>query len=126
MIMMELFLFGVDIQQIVGNVWYVVIGFIIFDVLTGILASAKERVLNSSINFEGLITKAGELLTVMFGTFLDAYLKTDGEVTKLMVGLVIVYEGLSVIENFSRIGIKLDFLTKYFDKSKIGKSESDD
>lgn len=124
--MMELFLFGVDIQQIVGNVWYVVIGFIIFDVLTGILASAKERVLNSSINFEGLITKAGELLTVMFGTFLDAYLKTDGEVTKLMVGLVIVYEGLSVIENFSRIGIKLDFLTKYFDKSKIGKSESDD
>lgn len=124
--MMELFLFGVDIQQIVGNVWYVVIGFIIFDVLTGILASAKERVLNSSINFEGLITKAGELLTVVFGTFLDAYLKTDGEVTKLMVTLVIVYEGLSVIENFSRIGIKLDFLTKYFDKSKIGKSESDD
>lgn len=126
MIMMELFLFGVDIQQIVGNVWYVVIGFIIFDVLTGILASAKERVLNSSINFEGLITKAGELLTVAFGTFLDAYLKTDGEVTKLMVTLVIVYEGLSVIENFSRIGIKLDFLTKYFDKNKIGKSESDD
>lgn len=124
--MMELFLFGVDIQQIVGNVWYVVIGFIIFDVLTGILASAKERVLNSSINFEGLITKAGELLTVVFGTFLDAYLKTDGEVTKLMVTLVIVYEGLSVIENFSRIGIKLDFLTKYFDKNKIGKSESDD
>lgn len=124
--MMELFLFGVDIQQIVGNVWYVVIGFIIFDVLTGILASAKERVLNSSINFEGLITKAGELLTVVFGTFLDAYLKTDGEVTKLMLGLVIVYEGLSVIENFSRIGINLDFLTKYFDKSKIGKSESDD
>lgn len=123
---MELFLFGVDIQQIVGNVWYVVIGFIIFDVLTGILASAKERVLNSSINFEGLITKAGELLTVVFGTFLDAYLKTDGEVTKLMVTLVIVYEGLSVIENFSRIGIKLDFLTKYFDKNKIGKSESDD
>jgi phage-related holin len=37
--------------------------------------------------------------------------------------MVIVYEGLSIIENFSRIGIDLKFLTKYFDVTKIGKGE---
>jgi hypothetical protein len=30
---------------------------------------------------------------------------------------------MSIIENFSRIGIDFKFLTKYFDKNKIGKGD---
>jgi phage-related holin len=37
--------------------------------------------------------------------------------------LIVAYEGMSIIENFSRIGIDIKFLTKYFDKNKIGKGD---
>jgi phage-related holin len=37
--------------------------------------------------------------------------------------MIVAYEGLSIIENFSRIGINIKFLTQFFDKSKVGKGE---
>jgi toxin secretion/phage lysis holin len=114
---------GFDITAVVGNVWYVVLVFIGFDVLTGLLAAAKEKKINSSINYIGMIRKAGEFVGVAFFVFVDAYLGSDGYIVKIGVGLIIAYEGLSIIENFSRIGIDIKFLTKYFDKDKIGKGE---
>lgn len=92
---------------------------IVFDVLTGILASAKERQVNSSINFDGLIRKAGLVIGLAFASFIDVYFKADGLITKIAVGLLVAYEGLSIIENLSRIGVNLKFLTKYFDPDKV-------
>ena len=114
---------GFDITHIVGNVWYLALGFIIFDIITGLLAAGAERKINSSINYIGMIRKVGEFVALAFLIFVDAFFDADGYVTKVGVGLIVVYEGLSIIENFSRIGIDLKFLTKYFDKSKVGKGE---
>jgi len=110
-----------EITDIVGNVWYLVLGLILFDVLAGLLAAGAERKINSSINFIGIIRKVGLILAVGFCVFMDAYLKSDGYIVKMGVGLVVAYEGLSIIENFSRIGIDLKFITKYFDPNKLGK-----
>lgn len=116
---METIMWGFDIQEVIGNMWYVVLAFIVFDVATGILRGAIERRINSSINFEGLVRKCGILLGLAFITFLDAYFQTNGSLTKIGVGMIVVYEGMSIIENFSRIGVDLKFLTKYFDKEKV-------
>lgn len=117
------YLNGFDITTVVGNVWYVVLGFIAFDVITGLLAAGVERKLNSSINYIGMIRKAGEFVGVAFFVFVDAYLQANGYIIKIGIGLIVAYEGMSIIENFSRIGIDIKFLTKYFDKEKIGKGD---
>jgi hypothetical protein len=61
----------------------------------------------------------------VFITLVDAYFKAGGQITKLGVSMLVVYEALSVIENFSRIGINLSFLTKFFDPSKVGSISTD-
>lgn len=112
---------GIDIHSIVGNVWYVVLAVIGFDLITGLLAAGAERKINSSINFIGIIRKVGLFVALAFLVFTDAYFGANGYLIKLGVGMIVAYEGMSIIENFSRFGIDIKFLTKYFDKDKIGK-----
>jgi toxin secretion/phage lysis holin len=114
---------GFDITKAVGNVWYVALGFIIFDIVTGLLAAGAEKKINSSINYIGLIRKVGLFVALAFLVFIDAYFDAKGYVIKLGVGLIVAYEGMSIVENFSRIGIDIKFLTKYFDKNKLGKGD---
>ena len=120
---MKELLSGFDITTVVGNVWYLALGLILFDVVTGLLAAGAEKKINSSINFIGLIRKAGLFVALAFFVFMDAYVQAKGYVIKLGIGLIVAYEGMSIIENFSRIGIDVKFLTKYFDKQKVGKGE---
>ncbi|MBS4191180.1 phage holin family protein [Bacillus sp. FJAT-49705] len=114
---------GFDITTIVGNVWYLALGFILFDVVTGLLAAGAEKKINSSINYIGLIRKVGEFVALAFLIFVDAFTGSNGIIIKIGVGLIVAYEGLSIVENFSRIGIDLKFLTKYFDPNKVGKGD---
>lgn len=109
-----------EITQVVGNVWYVVLGFVLFDVITGLLAAAVEKKLNSSINYIGLIRKVGEFVALAFLIFVDAYTGSNGDIIKIGVFMIVAYEGLSIIENFSRMGINMTWLTRYFDKNKVG------
>lgn len=111
-------LYGIDIEKFIGNIFYFLIACIIFDILTGLLRAMKDKKVNSSINFDGLIRKAGELLGVIFLTLVDLYLNTDGLITKTGVGLLILYETISIVENFKQIGVNIDFIMKYFDKDK--------
>jgi toxin secretion/phage lysis holin len=120
---MKSFISGFDITAVVGNVWYFALGLILFDVVTGLLAAGAERKINSSINFIGIIRKVGLFVALAFLVFMDAYVDAKGYLIKLGVGLIMAYEGMSIIENFSRIGIDIKFLTKYFDKNKIGKGD---
>jgi toxin secretion/phage lysis holin len=117
--MLNTLITGFDIEKIVGNTFYFILALIVLDIVTGLLASAVERKLNSKINFQGMIKKVGELVALVFITLVDSYFKAHGQITKLGVSMIVIYEGLSVIENFSRIGINLSFLTQFFDQSKV-------
>lgn len=124
--MFEAMIHGFDIQNELGYFFEAILIMIAFDILTGILASAKEKNINSSINYDGIITKVGEIIALFFMAFADIYFKTNGLIVKLGVGMLIVYEGISIIENFSRIGVNLKFLTKYFDPKKVGEVKKDE
>ena len=115
----------IDITAVVGNIWYFTLVLVIFDIVTGLLASAKERKLNSSINFIGLIRKVSLFVALAFLVFMDAYYNANGNLIKIGIGLIITYEGMSIVENFSRIGIDIKFITKFFDKDKVGKGEKE-
>jgi toxin secretion/phage lysis holin len=115
------FITGFDITSVVGNVWYLALGLILFDVITGLLAAGAEKKINSSINFIGIIRKVGLFVALAFCVFIDAYFEAKGYIVKLGIGLIITYEGMSIVENFSRIGIDMKFITKYFDQNKVGK-----
>lgn len=121
---METLIFGFDIKEVVGNnIWYLAVGLVIFDIVTGLLAAGVEKQINSSINFVGLIKKAGIFVALAFLVFVDAFINADGYIIQIGVWGIVVYEGLSIIENFSRVGINLKFLTKYFDPNKVGKGD---
>ena len=120
---MENLTVGFDITNVVGNIWYLVLIVIVLDILTGLLAAAAEKKLNSSINFIGLIRKVGLFVALAFLVFADAYFKAEGYVIQIGVGAIVIYEGLSIIENLSRIGINVKFLTKYFDPNNISKGD---
>lgn len=121
--MLEPLLFGVNLTNIPG--FWVIISMIGLDIIFGLLASAKERKLNSSVNFDGLIRKTGEILSIILFTIMDSYLKGNGAITSLGVMMMFIYEALSIIENASRIGLNLNFLTQFFDKDKVGGQKND-
>jgi toxin secretion/phage lysis holin len=121
--MLETLLHGIDISKIVGDALYYILGLIVLDILTGLLASAKERKLNSKVNFDGMLKKIGELLALVFVSLVDSYFQVHGQITKLGVYMIFVYEGMSCVENFSRLGINLSWITKFFDQSKVGKGD---
>lgn len=117
--MLEPLVWGFDIEKVVGNSFNIVLIMIIFDIITGLLVAGIERKINSSVNYQGLIRKAGLLVGLTFITVVDVYFHMEGTLVKIGVGLMIAYEGISIIENFSRIGVNLNFLTKYFDPDKV-------
>lgn len=123
--MLEL-IYGIDGIDYIGNIFWVYFVFIVFDVATGVLRATTERLLNSSVNFDGLIRKLGGLLGVVFLTFVDLYLDTNGIIVKVGVGALILYEALSITENFKRIGVNVDFVMKYFEEEKVKGEDKDE
>lgn len=121
--MLEVLVYGVDVSKLTDDMFNFILILIVLDILTGLLLAGKERKLNSSINLDGLFRKLGILVGVFFLSIIDVYFKTDGVIIKTGIALLITYEGLSIVENLSRLGIKLDFVTKYFDKDKVTKDE---
>lgn len=102
------------ITDVVGNVWYLLLAFVTFDVVTGILCAAKNQKIKSSISFKGLVKKVSLFVLLAFLKLLDAYFMTNGTLVKMGVTIMSMTEIMSIIENFRGIGIDVSFLTKYF------------
>lgn len=123
--MIEPLLEEASFEGVFRIVIYVTIALIGFDIITGLLASAKEKEIQSSVSWNGIINKTGELVAVVFLILVDFFLDMDGEITSMGVGMVVIHELISIIENFSRIGINVNFINKYL-KDKIETPEGDE
>lgn len=90
--------------------------FIVFDTIFGILRAIKERKINSSIGIEGLIRKAGMLISIVFLFIIDTIINLNllGFIPADLLSLInidtvgigdlfgilfIIFEGLSVLKN---------------------------
>jgi toxin secretion/phage lysis holin len=121
--MLTTLLYGFDLSKFIANPLNLILSFIAFDIVTGLLASAKQRKLSSKVNFNGMIKKIAELLGMMFFTLCDAYFKSNGKIVALGTSIIVGYEVLSIVENFDRIGFNINFISKYFQQSN-GKDEN--
>lgn len=107
----------------------VTFGFILFDIITGILKAIKNNKLNSTKLREGLIHKVSEVICIAGAYALPfglQYLEVDFKLPVL--GVVAVYiclmEAISAIENLCEVNPIINkFFAPYLDKLK-GNAES--
>jgi len=122
--MLEVVQDGFNLMREVGEVFSTVfwgyLFLVVFDVVTGLVASAIGGKLDSSVSFIGLMKKVASMLSLAFISFVDVYFMMNGNIVKIGIGLLVIHEGLSIIENLSKSGVDLGFLKKFFDSKKIG------
>lgn len=81
-------------------------GFAAVDYLTGLMGAAVERKLSSEVGFKGIFKKVVIFCLVAVGHIIDSYVIQNGSV--LRTAVVFFYlsnEGISILENASRIGL---------------------
>lgn len=80
----------------------------VVDFLTGVMIGANERRINSKIAFKGIMKKAAMILAIIVAVQLDK-ITGDGEgyfIRYAMLLSLIGMEGLSIVENMGRLGVR--------------------
>lgn len=98
--------------------------FIIIDYITGILRAIYNKQLNSRIGAKGIIKKVGYILIVTISSLLDNLLNSSGKIRDLIIYMFIANEGISILENWAKMGIKIPKFLK--DKFKEISNESEE
>lgn len=108
----------------------ITMGFILFDLITGVIKAFKEKTYTSSLMREGLFHKAGSILLIMLAiladyaqTFVDLGLTVP--LTIAVCTYVILMEVGSSIENIGKINPALipEKIKPYFSKLSEGEEK---
>lgn len=114
-----------------GFLWTMIV-FVLVDYFTGVTAAAIRHELSSEIGAKGIAKKVFEFLLVGIANILDReFLKQGTALRSLVIFFYVANEGLSILENCTRIGLKVPkFLKKLLkqmrDDSDEGKDFRDD
>lgn len=83
------------------------ITFIIMDYISGVLVAIKRKKLSSAVGYKGILKKCGILLGVAVGHILDTYvIKSGAGLMAACQAFFIANEGISILENLGRLGVK--------------------
>ena len=117
------FLGGLD-----GFMWALIV-FVLVDYLTGVTAAAVKRELSSEIGAKGIAKKVFEFLLVGIANVLDKQILQQGAALRtLVIFFYVANEGLSILENCTKIGLPVPkFLKKLLKQLKDkGDGKEDD
>lgn len=82
--------------------------FVALDYVTGVIVTIKARRLNSEVGFNGIMRKDCIFLVIVVATQLDRIIGNDTYLYCTTVCMFfIANEGLSILENVGKIGVKL-------------------
>lgn len=101
------FLGGVD------GFLYALIVFVVADYITGVMCAVVDRTLSSIVGFRGIFKKILIFILVGIGHSIDVNLIGDGSV--LRTAVIFFYcsnEGISMLENASRLGLPIPLKLK--------------
>ena len=85
---------------------FALVAFVIIDYITGLMAAVIEKKLSSEIGFKGIFKKVLIFILVGIGHTIDFYLIEKGSAVRTaVIFFYLSNEGLSIIENASRIGL---------------------
>lgn len=112
------FLGGLD------DLLYVLLIFMAVDYLTGVLCAISERKLSSEIGFKGIMRKVLILVLVGIAHALDVYLLKNGSAIRTAtIFFYVSNEGISLLENASRLGLPVPEKLKEVLKQLHGKND---
>lgn len=98
---------GGFLQPVRGPVIALVV-FVVLDYLTGILAAVVKKELSSETGWHGLIRKVAIFVLVGLSALLDTYALDGATICRTAtVFFYLANEGISILENCSRIGIPI-------------------
>jgi len=87
---------------------YTLIAFITLDYITGVTAAVKNKELSSQTGFWGLVKKLYIIALIGVANFVDEYVIGAGAVLRnAVIFFYIANEGISIMENAGKIGVKL-------------------
>lgn len=89
----------------------IVLVLILFDIVAGVVAAAKNHTLDSSVMRDGLFNKVGEILLLLLGVFCNLILETypftqlgiPSEVAYAVAVYIAGMEVLSILENICKV-----------------------
>lgn len=97
----------IKIETVMKNEYlYVLIIFLIFDIITGILKAYSNNTLNSKINRKGITTHISIFLFVTFFSWVFQVINAS-EYSNIIIMFYIASYGLSIIENMGQMGLPL-------------------
>lgn len=87
---------------------YALLAFVVIDYISGVMVAVLEKKLSSSIGFKGIFKKILIFIFVGVGHIVDFHiLKNGSAVRTAVIFFYISNEGLSIIENSSKIGLPI-------------------
>lgn len=85
---------------------YALLAFVILDYITGVMLAAIEKRLSSDIGFRGIFRKLLIIALVGIGHIIDCYIiEKGGAVRTAVIFFYLSNEGLSILENSTRLGL---------------------
>lgn len=85
---------------------YALIAMIVLDYLSGVIAAVINRELSSAVGFRGILKKVLFLILAGVANIADALIGLNGMGQNAVIGFLIANEGLSILENAGRCGLK--------------------
>ena len=93
---------------------YALVAFVVIDYVTGIMCAVVEKKLSSAIGFRGIFKKITILAMVAVGHMVDTHILGPtgyvGDYAAVRTAVIFFYitnEGLSMLENASRLGLPI-------------------
>lgn len=87
---------------------YALVTFVVIDYITGLMVAILDKKLSSDIGFRGIFKKVLIFVMVGIGHIFDAHLIGDGSALRTaVIFFYISNEGISILENSSRIGLPI-------------------
>lgn len=80
---------------------------VILDYITGVLSAIYRKKLNSKIGIKGIIKKLCYLIIVALAVVVDNITGESGIIRTMVIYFLVANDGISVIENVGKMGIKL-------------------
>lgn len=82
--------------------------FVVIDYITGVICAISDKKLSSEIGFKGICKKILIFVLVAVANVIDVYILTQGAALRTAVSFFyIANEGISIIENISRLGVPI-------------------
>lgn len=85
---------------------YALLAMIVLDYFSGVIAAIINRELSSAVGFRGILKKVLFLIIAGVANIADTLIGLNGMGQNAVIGFLIANEGLSILENAGRCGLK--------------------